>query len=388
LNDIIKKHKSIAATLGLFVLLFTGLTLLSFLNYPLFHILAEFAGIIIAAGIFMVAWATKRITDNDYLLFLAFAYTAVAGLDMMHSLTYKGVGIFQNITADIPTQLWIAARYTESLALLIAPLFLTRKLPKKVIAVFFALLTAGLIILIIPLRWFPTCFVEGSGLTLFKTISEYIICGILIAGIFHLRKNRSSMDRRLYRLLTLSIFLSAFAELAFTFYVSVYGIANLIGHLLKIASFYLIYKGLIENILKNPYALLFKKLADQKDELRIQNETLKTEIDHREDTEQKLRGIIDSLKQDKESVDTELEETKNARFELIRKMSDNAMRKADKAQEYSKLLKTTRQLQEENTVLMEQLSYYVRLFEQTKEDLSNIITDSPEILENIGLDET
>jgi len=50
------------------------------------------------------------------------------------------------------------------------------------------------------------------------------------------------------------------AELAFTFYVSVYGLSNLIGHIFKIITFYLIYKAIIQIGLREPENLLFRKL--------------------------------------------------------------------------------------------------------------------------------
>jgi two-component system phosphate regulon sensor histidine kinase PhoR len=50
------------------------------------------------------------------------------------------------------------------------------------------------------------------------------------------------------------------AELAFTFYVGVYGFPNLVGHFFKIVAFYLIYKAIVETGLTKPYNLLFRGL--------------------------------------------------------------------------------------------------------------------------------
>ena len=43
-------------------------------------------------------------------------------------------------------------------------------------------------------------------------------------------------------------------------YVSVYGDFNMAGHLLKIGSFFLIYKATVEAALKEPYEVLFRDL--------------------------------------------------------------------------------------------------------------------------------
>jgi len=87
---------------------------------------------------------------------------------------------------------------------------------------------------------FPSCFVEGSGLTPFKKISEYIISLILAASLFFLLKRKEKFDRKILQWLVISILLTIVSELAFTFYISVYGLSNLIGHIFKIISFYFI----------------------------------------------------------------------------------------------------------------------------------------------------
>jgi len=62
------------------------------------------------------------------LLFLGIAYIFVGSLDLLHTMAYKGMGVFVDYSANLPTQLWIAARYLESLTLLIAPFFLQRRI--------------------------------------------------------------------------------------------------------------------------------------------------------------------------------------------------------------------------------------------------------------------
>ena len=52
------------------VLVFLGIYLTSHYNYLLFHSLAEVFSIVIACGIFMVAWNSRQFLDNNYLLFL------------------------------------------------------------------------------------------------------------------------------------------------------------------------------------------------------------------------------------------------------------------------------------------------------------------------------
>ena len=251
------------------LLILAGLYVSSLYNYLLFHNLAEIFSIVIAFGIFAIAWNSRLFLDNNYLLFIGIAYLFVGGLDLLHTFSYKGMAIFGGFGSNLPTQLWIAARYVESLSLLIAPLFFHRRL--KTNLVFLGYSTVVALILLSTFFWkvFPVCFVEGVGLTLFKKMSEYIISLILLASIGLLLNNRKEFDRKVLQLVIWSIIVTIGSELAFTFYVDVYGLSNLIGHYLKILSFFLMYKAIIETGLTKPYDLLFRNVKQSEERYRI-----------------------------------------------------------------------------------------------------------------------
>lgn len=252
--------------LGLSLVL--GLLYLSTLyNFLLFHTLAELFSIVIAFGIFIVAWNTRQLHDNRYFLFLGIAYLFIGFLDLAHTRTYKGMMVFQVQDPNTPTQLWVIARYIESISLLVAPLFFRRRMnPLSVFALY--TLVTGLLLWSIHADLFPVCFVEGHGITPFKKFSEYAICAILVGAYFMLRMHRNRFSPVIFKLLSASIVLTIFSELAFTFYVGVYDISNIIGHLFKFVSFYLIYKAVVETGLREPYQLLFRELKESEKKYR------------------------------------------------------------------------------------------------------------------------
>jgi len=247
---------------------FLSLYLTSLYSYPLFHSLAELFSIVIACGIFIIAWNARRFLDQHYLLFIGIAYLFVAFLDIIHTLAYKGMGVFKGFDANLPTQLWIIARYMESISLLIAPYYLKRSL--KVDRVFIVYLLTTILLLLSIFSWdlFPNCFVEGKGLTPFKITSEYIISSILGASMIVLWVNRQALDPKVFQLVIWSIVTTIISELVFTFYISGYGLSNLIGHYFKIISFYFIYKAIIETGLTKPYDFLFRNLKLSKEEVQ------------------------------------------------------------------------------------------------------------------------
>ena len=120
-------HRYFIPMVGITVLV--GLYFTSRYNYLLFHSLAEIFSIVVAYGIFMIAWNSRKYIENGYLIFIAIAYLFIGGLDLLHTLSYKGMTIFPDYDY-YANQLWIAARYMESLALLTAFSYFYRKTSK------------------------------------------------------------------------------------------------------------------------------------------------------------------------------------------------------------------------------------------------------------------
>ncbi len=260
-----KYFKAIFLLLSVIALFWTSLY-----SYLLFHSIAELFSIVIAATIFLIAWNSKNFShDNfDYLTFIGIAYLFVAVLDLLHTLSYSGMQIFTDYDY-YANQLWIAARYLESLSLLI-PFLLIRfnpKLKPLTILSIYSLITGTIIVSIFVFHIFPICFVEGQGQTSFKIISEYIIIGILGLVFMFVRANKDMFDGHVYNYLLLSVVFTMLSELAFISYVTNFGYINMIGHYLKILSFYMMYKAIIETSIIKPYLLIFKELKDKEAEL-------------------------------------------------------------------------------------------------------------------------
>ena len=179
------------------------------------------------------------------------------------------MNIFLDYDTNLPTQLWIAARYWQSLSYLIAAITINKKVNASylmagsliIISILFFTIFTGL---------FPTCFIDivGQGQTPFKIISEYVINSILLASIVILYKFRNEFNRKIFYLIVISISFTFVSELAFTFYVSVFDFSNLIGHILKIVAFFFIYKAIIEIGLTNPFGLLLKSMKKSEEKYR------------------------------------------------------------------------------------------------------------------------
>lgn len=215
-------------------------------SYLLFHSLAEIFSVVIAGGVFMIAWNSREHPDSGTLLNLGIGFLFTAIVDIFHTLAYQGMGVFPSGT-DWATKLWVAGRYLQALTILLFAVSITWRvrLPYPLLTAVFAVLTVLLLGSILYWNIFPICFVTDRGVTAFKKISEYAVSAVFAVSLALLIRSRSRFDQSAYRRLGWAIAFSIFSEISFTLYHSTTGLANLIGHLFKVLAYSLVYSTLI-----------------------------------------------------------------------------------------------------------------------------------------------
>ena len=267
------------------LLLLLGLYWISLQNYLFFHVLVEFAGIAVAFTIFIIVWNTRRVITNTFFLIVGISFLFTGGMDLLHTLAYNGMGVFSGFDANIPTQLWIAARYFQSITFFIAALCIGKDLTKErdfdlmVIFSSCAIATILLVASIVVIPVFPVCYTEGNGLTLFKIASEYCIALILVAAIVMIYRQRSLFDDEVWKYLIAALLFLILGELAFTSYVSVYSSMNAAGHLARLVSVYFFYRAFVVVGLTRPYHLVFRELMESQNALRESEKRYATTLD-------------------------------------------------------------------------------------------------------------
>ncbi len=254
-------------------------------NYLLFHTLAELFAVTVAVMAGVAIWHTYPFSRNHYLMFLGSGYLWVAGLDLLHTLTYKGMGVYALDGANMASQFWVAARWFETLLFLGAIAFLRRPIRRRAVFPMLGLLAAGLCALIM-FGGFPDAYVEGQGLTRFKVFSEYLIIASLGAAIGLMWRVRQRFDAKTLRLMTFSILFTMAAELTFTLYTDVYGAFNLLGHLFKLFSYWLIFHAIVQTSLIEPVRVLNRNLLERLEDRERAERSLATH-------EQRYRTLLD-----------------------------------------------------------------------------------------------
>ena len=261
----LSKHGPTALTV---VLVLCGLYASSRYSFLLFHNLVELATALVALLVFVIVWNTRHVQDNRYLLFIGIASLSSGILILTHSHAFTGISIFPAPDADRSMQFWIAYRYILSISFLLASLFIKRQLHTGLTIGAYGLFTFLLVHGVVT-GWFPHCYKEGAGMTLFKINSEFAIAALLLVALVLLYRARDAFEHSVHLLLSGSITASLLSALAYTQYVSVAGHESLAGHFFELLATYLIYRAVVVTGVVDPSSLLFRSLKQSEERLRL-----------------------------------------------------------------------------------------------------------------------
>ena len=264
----------LAALLGLAILF----VICSF-DYRLSHDMAETFGFVVAFAIFMMVWNARLFLDNHYYLLLGISYLFVGAIDYVHTLSFEG--LFLGDSPDLHAQLWYAARFIQSAALLIAPAFADRRLKPSHAFAGNAVVAAFFLACILAWDLFPTVFRNGTEATWAHHAGVAAVTAAQAMAVALLFRKRKHFDGGVYRLLVWSILFSIATEVAGELYSDEIVYNNLFGHYLKVISFYLVYKAIIATGLFRPYDLLFRNLKRSEEGVRTERDELETRVEER-----------------------------------------------------------------------------------------------------------
>lgn len=256
----------------IFIVFLLGLFYLYKVNYYLFHGTAEIFSCIIAVGILIISMGTYKFTNNNYFMLLGIGYMFVAAMDIFHITTYGDLYIFAELVYDADTRFWVAARGLELITFLLSFIVLFK--PNKKINIYFIFLfylsiTLFLLLDIIHFNLFvPVMRVEGFGLTNFKINFEYFIATSFVICCLILFSAKNKMDRSLFISLEISLILKILSELLFTMYSNVTDFYSMLGHILKVSSYYSLYIGVIVNGLQRPFDMIKNNLYDADNDIK------------------------------------------------------------------------------------------------------------------------
>lgn len=263
----------------IYVFVITWLYLLHFNYFYLFHSFIEIFSAVICFGIFMFSLNTYKFSKNDFFAFLGYGYLFVGMLDILHAFSYESMGIFPGASADMVVRFWVAARLFEAATLLMSSLFLYNKISHEKLNIVQIIYFTAFVLFVLDIMYFN--FLPDSwdnGKTEFKMVMEYFITTVLIISLYYYIMARKMMDSNLFFYLELSMVLKIISEIIISLYSFNTDIMFSLGHIIKVVSFFLMYKGIVENGLQRPYEKLIHNL-DMEENYRkhIEDAILKNE---------------------------------------------------------------------------------------------------------------
>lgn len=230
-------------------------------NYLPIHTTVETISVAISALIFAVGWHAFVLSRSINVVLIACTFLAVALLDLGHFMSYSGMPDFVSPSSSTKSiAFWLAARFIAAIGILISIVMGWRSINTTRWCYFIASTCATYIIFIFWLVLFhptalPETFIEGTGLTPFKIIAEYIIVLINLVSVvllFLFMGNRIR-DDEYARNLFIAVCITILSEFSFTLYSSVSDIFNLTGHLFKVLSYFYLYKAIFVISVKIPF---------------------------------------------------------------------------------------------------------------------------------------
>ncbi|GFP76656.1 sensor histidine kinase [Clostridium fungisolvens] len=239
-------------------------------DYMFYHSILMFIGIIICFAIYFFASNTYRFSNNDFCMLLGMGFLTVGTIDILHTVAYFNVGIFGLNSANLSSSLWISASYIGSITILISSIFLYRGIKKININIFrfiYIIALATIILSIYVFKIFPISYIEGIGNTLFNQASRVIIIIILFISGIILYKASNKDNRELIFFMELSIIFTIINKILLLLFDYTLCIENTSAFVFRTISFYMLYKGVVQCGLKQPFNKVTGALIETKDKL-------------------------------------------------------------------------------------------------------------------------
>ena len=235
-------------------------------DYTILHTVLEFASMAISLMIVALAWNLRQLAANSQIMLIGWFSLGVLIVDLAHTLSFPGMPDFATeSTAQKAITFWLAGRIIAAVGFLVLALVPTRHWSPRLWVPGVVVVTLGALLLvwigIFHTQWVPTFFVPGEGLTTLKRVLEYgLSATYALAALLLLRRARRENSTELAWLAAAAWTLTL-AELYFTLYVNVADVFNLLGHVLKVIAYGMVYRAVFVAGVQDPYRRLARETS-------------------------------------------------------------------------------------------------------------------------------
>lgn len=222
------------------------------------HTTLELVCIFIALATFLVVWHTfERNPPLNHII--CFGFLMVSIFEIFHLYFALFFDFYNDQHLDLTLRYLLPCRLLEALTMLMITIKIPGLTINKWLGLFFSLISA------VGLSLFITCYPNllpvlftQQGPTPAKILLAYLTISIFLLSLYRLKKKINERDLLTYRYIFLALLLTIVGELSFTLYSTVTSFYNLLGHLLRLTSYYYLFQGMFVSAITYPYEKLEK----------------------------------------------------------------------------------------------------------------------------------
>jgi hypothetical protein len=262
------KQSARRAGVGVFISWLAILLVVWFLNPKLFHLLSVIYCIIIAFGIYTVAWNSRQRLEANPLLLLGVAFFFVAVFDLLHIFASKDLALLNFSGANISWQFWLVARYLQAVSLLIIPFFGTRRSSLPILFPVYLLVSVVLFLAIYLWKFFPPSIVGSGGITLFAEWSVYSHIALMGIYLVFLLVWHKKISKTLFLLPLLFVLFLIISETCFLIFPMNSEYFSLSIHFSQLVAYYFLYWAMVVSAIQYPFDILYHNLKESEEKYR------------------------------------------------------------------------------------------------------------------------
>lgn len=254
-------------------------------NLNLYHTILEATCVFFALAIFVSIWYNYERNSSRNCI-LALGFLVIANFDIMHAIYFLQLDLNINSYFDLSTRYWMIGRLTEAIIILLCTYKFKYRLNKwKGLGIALSIVLIVYYCTISYHDYFPI-LLTSKGVTPVKIVLEYIIIALYCTSLYIINGkilNENYEENMVeYNYILVALLMMIPSEICFTLYSSVEGIFWTIGHMLKITSYYFLFRGIFISTITYSYEKLeikHKQLEDaykkiEKANMQIRQEKL------------------------------------------------------------------------------------------------------------------
>jgi len=231
------------------------------------HTVLEFLAAAVALLVFATVWHTPVKEVSGALIWIATALMAAGWLDLAHALSFKGMPDFvTHASTQKGIEFWLVARCVLAGTLLALSFHANLPAPtprqRRRIVAGYAVLNLCVFVAVLAFEsQLPATFVEGVGVTPLKSAIEWAVTAALVLATVGYYRQARQTGAAFPTYIAAASAVAALSETFFTAYTVPSDLQNLLGHIYKVLSYWLIYQAMFVVSIRKPYARLAEQAA-------------------------------------------------------------------------------------------------------------------------------